>query len=266
MFKTIDDILAFLNSLPESGEYSCNYLEQATAKQQSFYWSDENGAMPSAFYQMLMDNHFRRSGRLFYRPICQQCQQCIPLRIDLNHSELSHSHKRTLKKNKHVCIEWNAPILTEEKLNLYIKYQKNRHQKYTDENFTNDNTEPIVQGNCKDTVRDELFHFLYDSPITTLEASYFIDETLVAIGICDITPVCLSSVYFYFDPDYHKQSLGVFSALCEMQYAQKNLHLPYYYLGYYIPQCKKMSYKALFGPHELLIGHTWIHHQTPLHQ
>jgi len=265
MLKTAADIHEFLNALPVSENYLCNYLEDQIATQQNFYWPNTYAPMPSAFYQILMDNHFRRSGRLFYRPQCQACQQCMPLRIDLNHFELTSSQKRVLKKNKRVRTQWNTPALTEEKLNLYIKYQQHRHQKYESINTFNQDTKSEIEDSDKNFAREDLFNFLYDSPTSTLETCYYIDTQLVAIGICDLTPSCLSSVYFYFDPDYHQQSLGVFSALCEMQYAKTTLHLPYYYLGYYIPQCKKMSYKALFGPHELLIGDTWVHQQTPLH-
>ena len=39
------------------------------------------------------------------------------------------------------------------------------------------------------------------------------DGKLIAVGVLDILPQCVSSVYFYYDTDYSFLSPGVYSAL-----------------------------------------------------
>jgi len=69
----------------------------------------------------------------------------------------------------------------------------------------------------------------------------------------DEMPGSLSSTYFYFDPDYGKLSLGVYSALCEISLALQ-LGKAYVYFGYRVSGCKSLIYKSGFRPHEMLVG------------
>jgi len=91
-----------------------------------------------------------------------------------------------------------------------------------------------------------------------------IDGKLVAVGVVDILPRCLSSKYMFWDPDLAFLSLGKYSALEEIKWvreAQKHCPtLQYYYLGYYIHSCPKMRYKAAYNPSELLcaVHYRWI--------
>lgn len=85
---------------------------------------------------------------------------------------------------------------------------------------------------------------------------YYIDNVLIAVAVLDILPFCVSSVYFFYDPDYSFLSLGVYAALREIGLTQSlNMVLPdlkYYYMGYYIHSCSKMRYKGDYKPSELL--------------
>ena len=92
---------------------------------------------------------------------------------------------------------------------------------------------------------------------------YYIDGKLVAVGVLDLLPWCVSSVYFYYDPDYAALSFGTLSALFEIQLTQQ-LHarhpeIRWYYMGFYIHTCPKMKYKSKFSPSYLLCPekHTW---------
>ncbi|KAL5801099.1 hypothetical protein ACOSQ3_032731 [Xanthoceras sorbifolium] len=93
---------------------------------------------------------------------------------------------------------------------------------------------------------------------------YLIDDKLVAVGVIDILPRCLSSKYLFWDPDYAFLSLGKYSALQEIGWVKENqAHCPslqYYYLGYYIHSCSKMRYKAAYRPSELLcpLRYQWV--------
>jgi arginyl-tRNA---protein transferase len=92
---------------------------------------------------------------------------------------------------------------------------------------------------------------------------YRIDGKLIAVGVVDILPKCLSSVYCLYDPDYRGLSLGKLTALKEMEWVQQasqhydRQQLQYYYLGYYIHSCAKMKYKGSYEPSELLCPETY---------
>eukprot|EP00735_Rhodelphis_limneticus_P006191 TRINITY_DN18565_c0_g1::TRINITY_DN18565_c0_g1_i1::g.1131::m.1131 TRINITY_DN18565_c0_g1::TRINITY_DN18565_c0_g1_i1::g.1131 ORF type:complete len:522 (+),score=81.91,sp/Q9ZT48/ATE1_ARATH/34.19/4e-86,ATE_C/PF04377.10/1.3e-46,ATE_N/PF04376.8/1.5e-21,Arg_tRNA_synt_N/PF03485.11/2.7e-11,Acetyltransf_6/PF13480.1/4.6e+03,Acetyltransf_6/PF13480.1/0.022,Acetyltransf_6/PF13480.1/69 TRINITY_DN18565_c0_g1_i1:71-1636(+) len=122
-------------------------------------------------------------------------------------------------------------------------------------------------------------HFLVENPFPPVEKEqlpgqeivyggyhmeYRLDGKLIAVGVVDLLPKCLSSVYFYYDPDYHHLSLGVYSAMREIEWVQtqaypRDPNLRFYYLGYYIHNCQKMKYKAEYGPADLLcpVTYTW---------
>jgi arginine-tRNA-protein transferase len=89
------------------------------------------------------------------------------------------------------------------------------------------------------------------------------DDQLIACGVIDILPLCVSSVYFMYDPTFGELSLGVYSALREIKLVhelnQKSADLKNYYMGYYIHSCPKMTYKAHYRPSDLLCPVTLIH-------
>jgi arginine-tRNA-protein transferase len=76
-------------------------------------------------------------------------------------------------------------------------------------------------------------------------------DLYLAVGICDVCPSSLSSVYFYFDPSESARSLGTYGALREIE-ATRRMDIPYYYLGYWIKGCGAMEYKSNFAPNEIL--------------
>jgi len=237
-----DSLTAKLDALALSVEYPCNYLPGLLARQQHFYWPPSEGTVSGAFYQRLMDARFRRSGRLFYRPVCDSCSRCIPIRLRVAEFQPSESQRRSVKKNPDVTIEWVKPTIDDERIALYARYGQQRHDAAA----------------TRDTAT-ELEQFLYDSPTDTVESVYRVDGKIIAIGICDLTPDALSSVYFYFEPTLSKRSLGVYSALQEIAYTAETAR-PYYYLGYWVEGCRKMDYKAAFADHELLVDGVWEKH------
>ncbi|CAN7107329.1 unnamed protein product [Brassica rapa subsp. narinosa] len=93
---------------------------------------------------------------------------------------------------------------------------------------------------------------------------YRFDGRLIAVGVIDILPKCLSSKYLFWDPDLASLSLGNYSALQEIDWVKQNQarcsSLEYYYLGYYIHSCNKMRYKAAYRPSQLLcpLRYQWV--------
>uniref|UniRef100_A0A3Q3WGF6 Arginyl-tRNA--protein transferase 1 n=1 Tax=Mola mola TaxID=94237 RepID=A0A3Q3WGF6_MOLML len=117
--------------------------------------------------------------------------------------------------------------------------------------------------------------FLCDSPLEaeyspdgpelgygSFHQQYWLDGRIVAVGVIDILPTCVSSVYLYYHPDFASLSLGSYSALREMaftrQLQKQSPKLSFYYLGFYIHSCPKMRYKGQYRPSELLCPETFV--------
>ncbi|KAF7830959.1 arginyl-tRNA--protein transferase 2-like [Senna tora] len=146
---------------------------------------------------------------------------------------------------------------------LYRRYQLKVH---------NDKPEHVTENSYR--------RFLVDTPLLYVSSigdgtappcgfgsfhqQYLVDGQLVAVGVIDILPKCLSSKYLFWDPDFAFLSLGKYSALQEINWVKENqVHCPslqYYYLGYYIHSCSKMRYKAAYHPSELLcpLRYQWV--------
>ncbi|KAE8590136.1 hypothetical protein XENTR_v10017960 [Xenopus tropicalis] len=121
---------------------------------------------------------------------------------------------------------------------------------------------------------DEFTRFLCDSPLEpetrpdgpacgygSFHQQYWLDGKIIAVGVIDILPYCVSSVYLYYDPDYAFLSPGVYSALREVAFTRelqrKAADLCYYYMGFYIHTCPKMRYKGQYKPSDLLCPETY---------
>jgi arginine-tRNA-protein transferase len=181
-----------------------------------------------------MDAGFRRSGKVVYQPVCPGCRQCVPLRVPVASFTPSKSQRRAWRRNQDLTVTIAPPEPTLEKHDLYERYRRDWH------------------GSADPPSWEQFVSFLYDSPTQTLEFSYRDGAGhLLGIGICDLSPKSLSSVYFYFDPAQSGRALGTFSALYEIDWARR-AGIPHYYLGYWVAGCTAMAYKNTFRPCELL--------------
>ncbi|GAA6214037.1 arginyl-tRNA--protein transferase 1 isoform X1 [Lates japonicus] len=125
---------------------------------------------------------------------------------------------------------------------------------------------------CNET---QFRRFLCDSPLEaehspdgpevgygSFHQQYWLDGRIVAVGVIDILPTCVSSVYLYYHPDFASLSLGSYSALREIaftrQLQKQSPKLSYYYLGFYIHSCPKMRYKGQYRPSDLLCPETYV--------
>ena len=187
-----------------------------------------------ADYERLMDLGFRRSGHIVYRPVCAGCQACIPIRVPVSTFRPSRSQRRVRRRNQDVVVRIDAPRCTDEKARIFQAYLAHQHD------------DGAMQGD-----RDSLEGFLYDSPTQTLELEFRVADRLVGVSIVDVTPNAWSSVYFYFDPAEAHRSLGVYSALYEIEESAAR-GKRFWYIGYYIRDCRRMNYKSGYKPYELL--------------
>ena len=216
--------------LTTTTDHECSYFPKRPASFRAF----EAAALSPEAYQACMDAGFRRSGRIVYQPVCPGCRMCVPLRVPVEKLELSKSQRRVMRKNSDIQVRAGKPEPTAEKWRLYERYQKEWH-------------DGQQAGDPIGFVR-----FLYQSPVETLEFEYRdAAGQLLGVGLCDVSKKSISSVYFYFDPAQRARSIGTFSALYEMLWARE-MHIPYWYGGYWVDGCATMSYKIRFRSCEVL--------------
>lgn len=210
----------------KSDEFPCPYLDQQ-ARNEFFF------AMELNFEEInkLLAEGWRKFGWYYFRPACDNCQACIPLRILTNEFKASRSQRKVINKNTDTQMQVKPLEFRDEIFELYKKHSMQRF------NQTSAKQEFIET------------HFYPSCP--GLQTEYYRDNKLVATGFLDRGSNSLSSVYFIYDTDYSHLSLGVYGALKEIALAQK-MALDYYYLGYWIAANKSMRYKNKFYPHELM--------------
>jgi len=219
---------------------SCSYLP---GRESNLLFLEGMGI--GAGYRFLLDQGYRRHGFHLYRPDCDSCRQCHVLRIPVSTFAASKSQSRIYRKGQGIFrAETGSPCYTRAKADLYEKYLQTQHG----------TAEEIDEGRYSD-------FFVSSCLSTTEELRLFAGDTLVGLGIFDVIGDALSSVYFFFDPDYGKFSPGTYSVLLEIDLC-KERSLSYYYPGFFIPECSAMNYKANFGPAELRTPGTekWFPH------
>ncbi|HOW70962.1 MAG TPA: arginyltransferase [Phycisphaerae bacterium] len=210
-------------------ERPCSYLPNRLSCAVSFM----TASLSPGLYHSLMDQNFRRSGRLFYRPTCRQCDQCQAIRVPVGEFRPDRAQNRCLRRNRDLSVEVGDPDPSAEKYDLFRRYLDTRHD-----------------GKMADSPR-EFVEFLYDSPIVTREVVFRLGAGLVGAAIIDVEPKAVSTVYCFFEPDLPERSLGTFNILWSIAYCRQ-LGVPHLYLGYYVRDCRKMNYKSRFRPCEVL--------------
>lgn len=215
-------------------ESKCAYLPHKRMRMEYKYIED----CPTFLNQQLIQRGWRRFGEYYSRPKCPNCNECLSLRIDANKYKFSKSARRCIKKNQNTKILIQKPTLTREHLSLYEKYHKYMEMKKGWKHYT---------------LSPNSYHELYVCGAMEFgkEILYFVDNKLVGVDLIDIIDDGISSIYFFYDPNYAHLSLGRFSLYQQILIA-KNYKLPWIYLGYYVKECPSLNYKADYKPHEIL--------------
>jgi arginine-tRNA-protein transferase len=190
-------------------------------------------------YGEMLRRGWRRFGREFFRPACAPCDKCRSLRLPLGQFQPSRSQRRAVERNAHVRVVVGRPGLTPDHLHLCNLYHADMHFR---------RGWPLRQFNEADYWET----FLDGDWSFAREFRYFDGNRLVGVGLADVVPGALSSVYFYHDPDWRANSPGVFSVMQQIQYGRQH-GLGHQYLGYWIAEYPSMAYKSRYRPHELLV-------------
>jgi arginine-tRNA-protein transferase len=212
----------------------CGYLPTET-------WSLEyefHVELTAAEYMERMLGGWRRFGRALFRPRCQACQACQPIRIPVSQFQPDRSQRRNAKANDGIIqLRIGQPQPTPAKLRLYNRY----HAFQADHKGWPQHPAKDIQGYIESFV---------DNPFETEEWCYYLGSRLVGVGYVDNLPGGLSAIYFYYDPDHRQRSLGIWNVLSVLRRGAE-LALPHCYLGYYVAGCQSMQYKASFRPNEV---------------
>lgn len=259
-------------------ESPCGYFDGVTSKQEiySFPGEEELGdfipdeivcsarkkfgrdvSRQEFFYNIQLEEGFRRTSNIMYRETCPECKKCIPIRIPVTEYRANKSARYLMRKNSSLELritEEAKSFVTEEKILLYQNYWK-RHN-------------PDGDISKQDALSDiEAFSGFEDDGKNycgTKNFDYYLDGRLVAVSVLDFALDSISSNYFYYDisPQILKRSIGTFSIINEILWTAEH-GFDYYYLGYWIKDHPKMNYKANFFPHELLVDGEWIKEPSP---
>ncbi len=217
--------------------YPCSYLPDHMARSQV---ATPSFLINTQVYSELVRRGFRRSGTFTYRPRCDACRACVPVRVPVDAFVANRSQRRAAQHHRNLEISLHTLKDGEEHFDLYQRYQAARH---FDDNMESDSPE-------------QYRNFLLQSHVDSMLAEFREGGVLRMVSLIDILDDGLSSVYTFYDPDVAHASYGTYNVLWQIEQCRK-LKLEYLYLGYWIRESGKMAYKANFRPLQGLVEGEW---------
>lgn len=217
--------------------HPCSYLPGKTA---TTLFIDPRYPLDTEKYSRFTQLGFRRSGDLIYRPHCRDCNACVPVRIPAQRFVASRSQRRAWQRNADVRVVAHAPTFDPRHFDLYLRYQALRHP----------------GGGMDDNDPQKYVNFLVSRQVQTTFYEMSAAGRLLGVAVVDHLRDGLSAVYTFFEPEEHARSLGTYAILWQVEQARA-AGQPWVYLGYWIAESRKMSYKSGFRPLELYRHGQW---------
>ena len=227
-----------------TGPMPCPYLKGRVERN---LFTELRGSQAQDLHDQLALAGFRRSHHIVYRPACPGCSGCVPIRIPVASFDLTRSQQRVRNRNDDLAVTYGPAMADDEHYELFFRYQRARHA-----------------GSEMATMSLSDFRAMIDNSVVDTELMGMRDRNGTLLGACllDALSTGLSAVYSYFEPDADRRSLGTFSILCLVAEARRRA-LDHVYLGYWIEDCAKMTYKSRFQPIEHLGAQGWTDAPLP---
>ncbi len=217
--------------------YSCSYLTGRMARSQV---ATPSHLITAEVYSDLIKLGFRRSGAYVYRPLCDRCRACVPVRLIVDEFDPNRTQRRALKRHGNMSYHMLPLRFEQEHFELYRRYQSQRHP----------------GGGMDQDDQQQYRQFLLESGVSTNLVEFRENDVLRMVSLVDVVNDGLSAVYTFFDPAIEQASFGTYNVLWQIQRCRA-LRLPYLYLGYWIADSPKMAYKVRFRPLEGLVDGHW---------
>lgn len=225
-------------------EGPCGYYPERATRNHML--SDENHEFSVSQITRILNKGYRRFGPDYYRTFCRGCNECTPYRVLAGEFRPNRAYRRVLGRNQKAVVQWSQPKASQEKFELYVRYQLARHKDFGDD--------PLLV--VRQNLAVAMIRQMYMNPQSSLELTVSENGRVLAFATFDATDDSLSAVYSVFEPEMPERSLGTLNVLLAIQKV-KDLGLQYLNLGLYLEKHPKMSYKANFGPAEVYEGFSW---------
>lgn len=217
--------------------YPCSYLPDRMARSQV---ATPAHLIDTTVYSELIRHGFRRSGSYVYRPLCDQCRACVPVRLIVAGFKPGRTQRRACKRHEDLEVSMGALRFDAGHYALYRHYQSQRH----------------AGGGMDQDGAQQYRQFLLESAVATRMVEFRENGALRMVSVIDQVADGLSAVYTFYEPEIRKASFGTYNILWQAALCRE-LGLPYLYLGYWIKDSPKMAYKYNFQPLQGLIDGRW---------
>ena len=219
--------------------FECSYI--SSKKEQRLIVKLDREDKNQLHFNELMKRGFRRNLNHMYFPICSNCNSCMSSRIKIKEFKRSKSQRRNVNSNANLKFIENTKVNKKKRYELFQNYSYSRHS----------------DSQMRLMTFDEFNNFLYESPVKNRVFDLIDDENnILGVMLLDCLDNGLSAVYSFYNPSFLNKGLGTLMILKAIEITRE-LNLDYLYLGYWISESKKMSYKAAFNNLEIFYNNSW---------